>query len=168
LEASPEQVQRALQDLRIELSIATSRVAARVGLRPADLDVLDVVVHYGPVSPTYLARRTGTHIATLTGVLARLERDGWVRRRRDPQDGRSFIIEADPGGAAALDAVYAAANRELTRLAGTLGPDAEAVLGYLLAAARTVRAKADELASPDNTASSASSARQPLPEQERK
>lgn len=158
--ASPDQIQRALQDLRIELSIATSRVAARVGLRPADLDVLDVVAHYGPVSPTYLARRTGTHIATLTGVLSRLERDGWVRRQRDPEDGRAFIIEADPGRAAALGAVYAAANGELKELAGALGAEAaESVLAYLLAVARTVRAEADELASRDDTASPARSAR---------
>lgn len=145
--AGPGQIQRALQDLRIELAIATSRVAAHVGLRPADLDVLDVVAHFGPVSPTYLARRTGTHIATLTGVLARLEREGWVHRRRDPNDGRASIIEADPRGVSTLDAVYASGSHELRQLAGTFDSDAaEAILTYLLAAARVIRAKADERA----------------------
>jgi DNA-binding MarR family transcriptional regulator len=144
--ASPDQIQRALQDLRIELAIATSRVAERAGLRPADLDILDVVVHFGPVSPTSLSQRTGTHIATLTGVLARLERDRWIQRRRDPKDGRASIIEADPRGAATLKALYAAANRELQDLAGTFGAgDAEAILAYLLAAARVVRTKADAI-----------------------
>ncbi len=146
--AGPEQIQRALQDLRIELAIATSLVAARVRLRPTDLDILDVVAHYGPVSPTYLAQRTGTHIATLTGVLARLEREGWVHRRRDPNDGRAFIIEADPRGVATLDAVYAGGSGKLKQLAGTFGADAaEAVLTYLLAAARVIQAEAGELGS---------------------
>jgi DNA-binding MarR family transcriptional regulator len=141
--ASPEQIQRALQDLRIELAIVTSRVAAHVRLRPADLDILDVVAHHGPVSPTYLAQRTGTHIATLSGVLARLEREGWVHRRRDPEDGRAVIIEADPRGVATLDAVYASGSHELKQLAETLGADAaEAIHAYLLAAARAIRAKA--------------------------
>jgi DNA-binding MarR family transcriptional regulator len=144
--ASPDQIQRALQDLRIELAIATFRVADRVGLRPADLDILDVVTHYGPVSPTYLSRRTGTHIATLTGVLARLERDGWIQRRRDPRDGRASVIEADPRGTATLGALYAAGNRELKVLAGTFGADiTEAILAYLLAAARAVRTEADAI-----------------------
>lgn len=146
--ASAEQIQRALQDLRIELAIATSRVAAGLGLRPTDLDILDVVAHFGPVSPTYLAQRTGTHIATLTGVIARLEREGWVHRRRDPKDGRAFIIEADPRGVATLDAVYSSASHELKQLAKTFKSDAaEAILAYLLAAARVVRNKADELGS---------------------
>ena len=140
----PDQIQRALQDLRIELAIATSRVADRAGLRPADLDILDVVAHYGPVSPTRLAQRTGTHIATLTGVLARLKRDGWIQRRRDPRDGRASVIEADPRGVATLNALYAAANHELRDLAGTFDTaGAEAILGYLLTAARIVRSKAD-------------------------
>lgn len=144
----PDQIQRALQELRIELAIATSRVADRAGLRPADLDILDVVAHYGPVSPTRLAQRTGTHIATLTGVLARLERDGWIHRRRDPRDGRASVIEADPRGAATLSALYAAANHELRDLAGTFDTaGAEAILGYLLAAARIVRSKADMIGS---------------------
>jgi DNA-binding MarR family transcriptional regulator len=144
----PGQIQRALQDLRIELAIATSRVADRAGLRPADLDILDVVAHYGPVSPTYLSRRTGTHIATLTGVLARLERDGWIRRRRDPRDGRASIIEADPRGVAILDALYTSGNHELKDLAETFDTgSAEAILAYLLAAARIVRAKADAIGS---------------------
>lgn len=144
--ASPEQIQRALQDLRIELAIVTSRVAAHVGLRPTDLDILDVVAHFGPVSPTYLAQRTSTHIATLTGVLARLEREGWVHRRRDPKDGRAFIIEADPRGVATLDAVYASGSHELQQLAGTFDTGAaEAILAYLLAAAHVIRAKVDEL-----------------------
>lgn len=148
MEDNPGQIQRALQDLRIELAIATSRVADRAGLRPADLDILDVVAHYGPVSPTYLSRRTGTHIATLTGVLSRLERGEWVRRRRDPGDGRAFIIEADPRGAETLEELYAAGNRELKDLAGSFDTrGTEAILAYLLAAARIVRARADAISS---------------------
>jgi hypothetical protein len=55
----PIQVQRSLQDLRIELGILTARVAVASGLRPPDLDILDIAVHDGPISPTGLARRTG-------------------------------------------------------------------------------------------------------------
>jgi DNA-binding MarR family transcriptional regulator len=95
-EAHPERVQRTLQDLRIELGILTSRVSLAAGLRPTDLDILDIVVHEGPISPTRLAQRTGVHPATMTGVLARLERDGWIARSKSAVDGRAAVIEAVP------------------------------------------------------------------------
>jgi len=79
-------LQRGLQDLRIELSILTDKIAQAAGLNPRDLDVLDVVVHDGGLTPKQLAERTGIHPATLTGVLARLYDEGWVTRTRDPID----------------------------------------------------------------------------------
>jgi DNA-binding MarR family transcriptional regulator len=62
-------LQRGLQDLRIELSIFTDKIAQAAGLNPRDLDVLDVVVHDGGLNPKQLAARTGIDPATLTGVL---------------------------------------------------------------------------------------------------
>ncbi|MGO9067337.1 hypothetical protein [Mycobacterium sp.] len=54
-----------LRQLRIELSIATRRVAAATGLNDSDLDVLDVLARYGAQSPTSLARRMGIHLTAL-------------------------------------------------------------------------------------------------------
>ena len=106
-------LQRGLQDLRIELSIFTDKIAQAAGLNPCDLDVLDVVVHDGGLNPKQLAARTGIHPATLTGVLTRLFDEGWVTRTRDPIDGRSVLIQLEPTRVAQLELLYAPANELL-------------------------------------------------------
>ena len=88
----------------------TARVSLAAGLRPPDLDILDVVVHNGSISPTGLARQTGVHPATMTGILARLERQGWVARRKNPADGRAAVIEPVPDRTELIGRLYADAN----------------------------------------------------------
>ena len=106
-------LQRGLQDLRIELSIFTDKIAQAAGLNPRDLDVLDVVVHDGGLNPKQLAARTGIHPATLTGELTRLFEEGWVTRTGDPIDGRSVLIQLEPTRVAQLELLYAPANELL-------------------------------------------------------
>jgi DNA-binding MarR family transcriptional regulator len=57
------------------------------------LECLDLIDRYGPLSPSALARRAGLHPATMTGVLDRLERDGWIVRERDPADRRGVLVQ---------------------------------------------------------------------------
>lgn len=133
-------IQRALQDLRIEFAILTERVAAAAGLSPRDLDVLDLVTHAGPLTPTALSARTGLRAATLTGVLARLERDGWVSRTRDLVDGRSTIL-TPAGRIRELDRRYHTADERLAEIVGRLGPQqADTVLRFLVEVGDLVRA----------------------------
>ena len=47
----------------------------------------------GALSPTALARRAGIHPATMTGILDRLERGGWIVRDRGQADRRSVTIQ---------------------------------------------------------------------------
>lgn len=119
-----------LRQLRIELSIGTRCVAAATGLNDSDLDVLDVLARYGAQSPTSLARRMGIHPATMTGVLTRLEKAGWVVRRRDVSDRRS--VQVEPSGFDRLTALYRDANERLDEIAADLTPEAgEVILAYL-------------------------------------
>ncbi|MDQ6641862.1 MAG: MarR family transcriptional regulator [Actinomycetota bacterium] len=109
-------VKSRLRELRSELSVLNHRVGSRVQLRDVDLDCLEVVVREGPLSPSALARRTGVHLATMTGVLNRLESEGWVRRERAEHDRRAVLVRSVPdrvreifghydGMNAALDAI---------------------------------------------------------------
>lgn len=140
------QVQRSLQDLRIELGILTARVAVASGLRPPDLDILDIAVHDGPISPTRLARRTGVHPATMTGMLARLERDGWVARQRNPIDGRSAVIEPVPDRTERIGRLYADANRRMGDILAQRTPGDLAVIhAFLTEVIDAARASADGL-----------------------
>ena len=52
-----------------------------------------------------LARRIGMSAPSVTERVQRLERAGFVRRRRDPADGRATLVESTPAGTALRDRV---------------------------------------------------------------
>lgn len=72
-----------------------SALAAQVGLGAVEEKALDLLQRDGPLSPGELARRTGLKPASVTGLLDRLEGRGFVRRVRDPRDGRRLLVQAD-------------------------------------------------------------------------
>jgi DNA-binding MarR family transcriptional regulator len=93
-------IRGSLRELSVQFSLLNGRVSARLGLREVDLDCLDLIARHGPFTPSALARRTGLHPATVTGILDRLERGGWITRSRDPEDRRAVRVHAvrDRGG----------------------------------------------------------------------
>lgn len=87
-------IKQSLRELRSQLSLLNHQIGARLDLKDVDLDCLDVINRHGPLSPSALARRAGLHPATMTGILDRLERGGWVTRDRDPSDRRAVTVRA--------------------------------------------------------------------------
>jgi DNA-binding MarR family transcriptional regulator len=85
-----------LRELRIELAVLNHRVGSRIELKDVDFDCLDVITQHGPVTPSALARRIGVHLATMTGILDRLERGGWITRDRVETDRRAVLIRGVP------------------------------------------------------------------------
>jgi homoprotocatechuate degradation regulator HpaR len=78
-------------------------VRTRPGLREHGLSdqqwrVLRVLGEHGTVETGRVAREAYILGPSLTGVLARMERDGLVRRERDPADQRRTVVEATPKG----------------------------------------------------------------------
>jgi DNA-binding MarR family transcriptional regulator len=51
---------------------------------------------YPKISAKQLAQGLHLHPSTLTGILRRLERRGWLTRRRHPRDGRRAVLELSP------------------------------------------------------------------------
>src|SRR3954468_18005583 len=86
------EIRDSLRELRIQLALLNYRVGSQAELKDVDLDCIDILDAYGPLSPSALARRAGLHPATMTGVLDRLERDGWIVRERDPSDRRAVAV----------------------------------------------------------------------------
>lgn len=139
-----DELRAALRVLRIELAVGTRRVAALTGLRESDLDVLDVLARDGAQSPTALARTMGIHPATMTGVLARLERAEWIRRRRDVTDRRA--VQVEPRGFEQLTEIYRVVNDSLDAIASDLSREAsEIILDYLVRLSAAVREASAEL-----------------------
>src|SRR6185312_3855867 len=60
--------------------------------------VLRVLGEHGVVETGRVAREAFILGPSLTGVLARMERDGLIRRARDPEDQRRTVVEATAKG----------------------------------------------------------------------
>jgi DNA-binding MarR family transcriptional regulator len=105
-------IKDSLRELSNQLALLNRRVSAQVDLRDTDLDCLELVARHGPLSPSALASRAGLHPATMTGVLDRLERGGWVSRDRDPDaaDRRAVTIRIRRDRAPEIFRLYSGMN----------------------------------------------------------
>jgi len=140
------QIKESLRELRIQLSLLNYRIGGRLDLRNVDVDCLDLVSRYGPISPSTLARRAGLHPATLTGILDRLERDGWVSRERDPADRRAVLVRARPDRAAEVFRLYGGMNTSLDQIcAGYQQAELELLADFLRRTTDAGRTATDQL-----------------------
>ena len=118
-------------------------------LKPTDLECLDLISRHGPLSPSALARRAGLHPATLTGILDRLERGGWISRARDPADRRGVLLRVERARGADLLGLYAGMNSALDEICAEYGEEElRLVASFLRRTADAGRIAADELAQP--------------------
>jgi DNA-binding MarR family transcriptional regulator len=117
-------IKRSLRDLRNQLSLLNRQIGARVDLNEVDLDCFDLIAQHGPISPTALARRANLHPATMTGILDRLERNGWVARDRASPDRRAVVVRALRDRTGELVQLYAGMNAAMDDICAGYG-DAE-------------------------------------------
>jgi DNA-binding MarR family transcriptional regulator len=136
-----------LRDLRVELAVLNHRVGKRVRLRDLDFDCLDIISRQGPISPSALAGRLGVHLATMTGVLDRLEQGGWVTRDRAPGDRRAVVLAAPPERQRQVFAEFNGMNIRMGQiLAGYSDDQLDTIADFLHRTTAAGRASSDEIA----------------------
>lgn len=110
------EIRSALRTMGAQLGRLNSSVGAVVELQGIDVEVLDHIGRVGPIAPGELAAGLGIHPATMTGIIDRLERGGWLARERDEDDRRKVRLRALRKRAPELVRLYAPMNAEITRL----------------------------------------------------
>jgi len=135
-----------LRELNSQLSLLNYRVGAQLELRDVDLDCLDLIDRLGPLTPSELARMAGLHPATITGILDRLERGGWIARERDPADRRAVLVRIVRERLPDLLRLYAGMNRSMNEIyAGYDESELEVIADFLSRSAKAGRSATDEL-----------------------
>jgi DNA-binding MarR family transcriptional regulator len=149
---SSAEIRDSIRELRIQLSLLNYRVGSQLELKDVDLDCIDIIDAYGPLSPSALARRAGLHPATMTGILDRLERGGWIARERDPSDRRAVVVRVLRDRYAELMRQYAGMNRSMNKvLAGYSDGELEVIADFLRRTVNAGRNATDNLASDQST-----------------
>ncbi len=70
-----------------------SAISEKLGLGVTDYKTLDLLVRLGPLTPKAIVEHTGLTSGSVTSLIDRLERKGFVTRVRDIKDRRSIIVE---------------------------------------------------------------------------
>jgi MarR family transcriptional regulator, organic hydroperoxide resistance regulator len=112
IDEEPPSVVLALQRATHATLQALAALLAGLDLPASEINVLANLAGHGPLTVGALATATATRPTTLTSVLDRLVRRGYVAREVDPADRRSFRISLTPAGQRAAGTVSAAV-REL-------------------------------------------------------
>jgi DNA-binding MarR family transcriptional regulator len=131
------------------LSVLYSQaMASRLGINSTDLECLGLVA-FGPgATAGALAERTGLATGSITTVIDRLERAGFVQRRRDDADRRKVVVVATPAMKRRADAPGAPMRKVVNDVLSRYEDDQLQflirVLGELCEAAKGVIASAHE------------------------
>lgn len=101
-------------------SVVASRVIAdRFDLHTTDLEVLDLIFLRGDVSAGELAEATGLTSGSVTALVDRLARAGYVERHADASDRRKVLVRVRPEAIEPIKAVYAPIQRAMFELWST-------------------------------------------------
>ena len=122
----------------IKLQRASETVAARLqdslagsGLTLAQLGVLEALLHLGPMNQRRLGEKLLRSKANVTTVLANLEAEGLILRKRDADDRRAFEVKLSASGRRRIEKVFPSHARRIEELMGGLTPDEQDQLGNL-------------------------------------
>ncbi len=130
--AREQRIYHRLQVTARELQRAADQAIRPSGLSTAQLAVLAVIDADQPVRQRLIADRLSLTEQALTAMVGRLDALGYLERRPDPDDGRSWLLELSEDGSVALHAAgerfgvvnaaieSALTDRQLTELAARL------------------------------------------------
>ena len=123
-------------------------------LRPDEFAVYSALRLIGATTPAALADELGMGRSTVSNWLRRMESRGHLRRRRNPADGRSRLIELTPPAVALTEACFPAFSQAISAFLAHLDDEA-ALLAALETASGALRAAADDVADPREVATGA-------------
>jgi len=110
------QITDTIREMGVVMTVLNLRAGEQVGLRDVEMKALDVLMRDGAMSAKALGQRLGMHPATMTGILDKLEKAGWVTRERDPDDRRVVLIQPVRERVGEIVRLFAGMNSMATQL----------------------------------------------------
>ena len=99
--------------------------------------ILSFLTSYSPSPVSSIHDKFGIKPSTMTSILDRLEKRGWIERRTSPRDRRSFLVSLTETGRARAALVQRAVEELEADIAASLSP--EAIEGFYAVLAAITR-----------------------------
>jgi DNA-binding MarR family transcriptional regulator len=121
-------------------------VADQLGLHVTDLACLGTLRDRRRAAAGELATELGLTSGAVTRVIDRLHRGGFVRRVRDPNDGRRVIVELVPESEVSVAGLFAGQAAQITEsVADRTDAELRFLLGYMRERTEVARGEANRL-----------------------
>lgn len=118
------ELQRAIQRSTMWTVLLHHTVAGKTGINVTDAQAVNLLSLDGPMTPGQLAQSMGiTTGGAITAVVDRLEKAGFVKRTRDPDDRRKVIVELVPDSFARISAYFEPIAEETTKRLASYSDD---------------------------------------------
>ena len=122
----------AIRKVGAQAVLISDLVATRVGINSTDLECLDLLQLNGPITAGQMSARSGLTSGATTAMIDRLERAGYVRRRRDSEDRRVVVVEVLEHCGLHIAPLYQPIQKDLEKLhARYSNRELEIVVRYL-------------------------------------
>ncbi|OPH57740.1 MarR family transcriptional regulator [Paenibacillus ferrarius] len=113
-------------------------VAASLGLYNHDFISVDILHEKGPITAGELSKLTGLATGSVTALIDRLEKIGYVRRQNDPKDRRKVIIVPVYEQKEEVSNTYLPLHTAMMKLASTYSAEELELITQFLGKASTV------------------------------
>lgn len=117
-----------------ELELLSKRMMKRLGVTGPQRMVLRIIAQKPGISASGVCETARIHPSTLTGVLERLVRGGFVDRSRDRDDGRRARLGLTPAGTRVAEARRGTVESAIVSSLSALSPEERAVVHRWLSA----------------------------------
>lgn len=154
---TPEQEQFTLlmRGLGTRTVVYQQNVAASLGLYNNDFLSVDILREKGPITAGELSKLTGLATGSVTALIDRLEKNGYVRRQNDPKDRRKVIIVPLYENKEDVINTYMPLHTAMVKLAASYTDEELSLISQFLGKASTVLdEQIDHLSSPTRSKSS--------------
>lgn len=126
-------------------------IAEQAGLGTTDHKALDILLRLGPLTAGEIAIHTGLTPSSVTSLIDRLERRGFVRRVHDSVDRRRILVEAIPEGLGELAGLFQPIQRAASAMLANYSEEQlETILDFLNRSTEMLRGRIDELSGGPN------------------
>ncbi len=136
-----QEIQQWCRELNARVIMFHNAVGEHMGLSATEYKAADIIRRFGPMTAGELAGQTGLTTGAVTGLVDRLEKEGYVRREHDKDDRRRVIIKpAEHGRLDEVQNLFMPVLESMNKLLAQYGKEElEAIADFAARAAEVFR-----------------------------